>query len=134
MSESMFNREIVELLMQHGLNRSQATSRTAETVVDLLMSDERKALNDAADRQLEATRKQISDYQKYADAVGQLTDERAVNAIALFNAILTIAETHEIQSHTAIREAGYIVYAYLSPSQPSNGFSKYDPPEGCAYE
>lgn len=132
MSESGYKAEIVELLMRHGLNHAQATSRTAEKVVDLLMSDERKALNDAADRQLETARRQIADIQKYSDVVTHLTDERAVNAIALFNAIITIAETHGIANHTAAQEAGYIVYAYLS-KKPSDSGDGYEPPEGaCA--
>lgn len=113
-------------MMQNGLNYAQATSRTAEKIVDLFLSDERKALNDAADRQLEATRKQIADYQQYADTVTQLTDERAVNAVALFNAVLTIAETHGMSNLTAVREAGYIVYAYLAPSIQSDSAEERD--------
>lgn len=42
------------------------------------------------------------------------------------------AETHGIANHTAVQEAGYIVYAYLS-KKPSNSGDGYEPPEGaCA--
>lgn len=120
---------ITDMLMRNGLNHTQATSATAEKIVKMFMSDDRKALNDAADRQLEAVRQTIADCQKYADVVTQLTDEHAVNAVALFNAIIAIATAHGISNDTAVREAGYITYAYMLPSQQAGELGEYGPPK-----
>jgi 3-phosphoglycerate kinase len=44
---------------------------------------------------------------------GVITDEKARNVVALYAALLTMGEKAGADAEDAVRNAGYVVYAYL---------------------
>ena len=122
LSNDMINR-----LMVAGLTRAQAQSTAAEVAVNLFMPDEGRALMEEAKRQVDEMSKKARDLQlrvyevsdtlagiaEAKDKYGQITDEKAIQTIALYGALISINEKNGVHGEDAIRSAGYITYAYL---------------------
>lgn len=129
MTEDLKNR-----LMAAGLNKQQASSVTAETLVQLFMKEDSKLLINEARNQITEMQKMVqglkSEYaaltKKFHDIseainaisesqkeYGIITEEKAKTVVALYAAILAMNEKAGSDPDTSIKNAGYIVYAYL---------------------
>ena len=119
--------DMIMRLMAAGLTKAQATSTAAEVAVNLFMPDEGKALMAEAKKQVDEMRQQAFTIKRdiascsetlkaigeAKDKYGQITDERAIQAIALYGALLQINERQGVEGDESVKSAGYIVYAYL---------------------
>lgn len=126
--------DLIKQLMNAGLSKQQATSVTAQTLTNLNINDDGKMLIAEAKRQVEEMKQMISDLKsEYADLqnkilaisdvvtavkdaqsmYGSVTDEKAKNIIALYAALLSMNEKTGASPEDAVKNAGYIVYAYL---------------------
>lgn len=119
--------DMIMRLMAAGLTKAQATSTAAEVAVNLFMPDDGRALMAEAKKQVDDMRKvafelrsKIAEYSDTLTAIveakekyGQITDERAIQAIALYGALLRINEAKGVEGGESAKSAGYIVYAYL---------------------
>lgn len=126
--------DLVRQLMAAGLSKQQASSVTAETLVRLFMKEDGKILIKEAQRQvtemlalvdglkaeydglmrqfheLSETLLSVAEAQKEH---GSITDDRAKNVVALYGALLSMNERAGAEPADAVRNAGYVVYAYL---------------------
>lgn len=126
--------DLIRQLMAAGLNKQQATSVTAETLVQLFMKEDGKILIKEAQRQVEEIRGTVealrADYESIKQKIksvsetllavsdaqekyGDVTDERAMNTIALYASLLAMNEKTGASAEDSVRNAGYVVYAYL---------------------
>lgn len=126
--------ELIRRLIAAGLNKQQATSVTAETLVILFMPEDGKMLLEEARRQVAEMQRTVNqlkmDYgelKKKIDSVsdtllaissaqkdyGEVTEEKAKNLIALYGALLTMNEKCGAEGPEAVNNASYVAYAYL---------------------
>ena len=126
--------ELIRQLMAAGLSKSQATSVTAETLVNLFMDEDSKILIHEAKQQVSEMQNLVSnlrdDYDEYkarienlSDAVltikeaqdnyGTLSDEKAKTVLALYSALLSLNMKAGADPSESVKDAGYILYAYL---------------------
>ncbi len=126
--------DLIRRLIAAGLTKQQASSTTAETLVRFFMPEDGKMLIREAKQQVaemqatvEALRKEYDDLsakiKQISDNVlaaidaqkefGSITDEKARNAIALYSALLGMNQRAGADGMEAVRNAGYIMYAYL---------------------
>ncbi len=126
--------ELKERLMAAGLTKQQASSATAETLVRLFMDDDSKILIREAQQQVsemrELVRKLHHDYNSIIEKMnsvsdtllsiteaqneyGVITDDKAKNLVALYAALLSMNEKSGSDGSEAVRNASYVVYAYL---------------------
>ncbi len=126
--------ELILQLMNAGLTKQQATSVTAETITSLYMADDGKTLIAEAKRQVdemhETLRALQADYlatkakmaavsdnilaiTEAQNDFGEITDEKAKNVIALYSAILSMNEKRGADPTEAVRNASFVLYAYL---------------------
>lgn len=126
--------ELIDQLRAAGLSKQQATSVTAETLVNLFMKDDGKLLMKEAQRQVsemqsivQALKSEYNDLiQKMSevsdtilsiseaqDEHGIISDEKARNVVALYAALLSMNEKAGADPADSVRNAGYVVYAYL---------------------
>lgn len=126
--------ELIRMLIAAGLTKQQATSVTAETITKLYMNDDGKMLIAEAKHQVdemqEILRNLKADYyaikskmEAISDNVlsimnaqnefGEITDEKAKNVIALYSAILSMNEKKGADPTEAVRNASFVLYAYL---------------------
>ncbi len=126
--------ELKERLMAAGLTKQQAFSATAETLVRLFMSDDGKILIHEAHQQVSEMQKLViklhHDYNTIMEKMGAvsdtilsitetqneygaITDEKAKNVVALYAALLNMNEKAGADGSDAVRNASYVVYAYL---------------------
>ena len=126
--------DLIRRLIAAGLTKQQASSTTAETLVRLFMPEDGKMLIREAKQQVaemqatvEALRKEYDDLsakiKQISDNVlaaidaqkefGSITDEKARNAVALYSALLGMNQRAGADGMEAVRNAGYIMYAYL---------------------
>ena len=126
--------DLVRQLMAAGLSKQQASSVTAETLVRLFMKEDGKILIKEAQRQVTEMQALVdglkAEYdsllQKFRDVSetllsvteaqkehGSITDDRAKNVVALYGALLSMNERAGAEPADAVRNAGYVVYAYL---------------------
>ena len=126
--------DLKERLMAAGLTKQQASSATAETLVRLFMSDDGKLLIREAQQQVSDMRELVSrlrhDYNVIIekmntvsgtilsiaaaqDEYGAITDEKAKNVVALYAALLSMNQKAGADGTDAVRDASYVVYAYL---------------------
>lgn len=126
--------DLIRRLITAGLTKNQATSATAQTLVQLFMPEDGKMLIREARQQvlemqatvdslrqeyddLAAKIKQISDNVLAAieaqKEFGSITDEKARNAVALYSALLGMNQRAGADGTEAVRNAGYVMYAYL---------------------
>lgn len=126
--------DLIQKLMASGLSKSQASSVTAETLVKIFMPDDGKALIAEAHRQVAEIRETVRSLQQdYANlkndidnisqvllsvkdaqaAYGSVSEDKAKEIIALYGALLSMNQKAGIDPSESVRNAGYIVYAYL---------------------
>lgn len=124
----MVSDELKAMLVANGLNKTQADSKTVQLVVDFLSTPDQKVLMANAeavmrqanaivdemrrnqillDSEIRHMKNEISsilEMMKAFSETGEITDEKAKNALALYTAIASVGTTEQ---------ASYIVYAYL---------------------
>ena len=126
--------DLKERLMAAGLTKQQASSATAETLVRLFMNDDGKILIHEARQQVSEMRELVlslrHDYNSVMEKMnavsatilsiteaqseyGAITDEKAKNVVALYAALLSMNEKAGADGSDAVRNASYVVYAYL---------------------
>ena len=126
--------EMIKRLIAAGLSKQQASSVTAETLVNLFMNDDWRILIKEAERQVSEMQALLnslkSEYTKLLqkmnsisdtilaitkaqDTHGTITDEKAKNVVALYAALLTMNEKAGADGTDSVRNAGYVTYAYL---------------------
>lgn len=130
----MITEQMKEQLMAAGLSKQQATSATAEAVVNYLMNEDEKVLIQEAKNQVAemeklvyALRAEYSQLKQKIDSVagvildiakaqeehGAFTDEKAKNAVALYGAIINMNDRAGARGTDSVNNAGYVTYAYL---------------------
>ena len=126
--------DLVRQLMAEGLSKQQASSVTAETLVRLFMKEDGKILIKEAQRQVTEMQALVDGLKAEYDGLlqkirdvsetllsvaeaqkehGSITDDRAKNVVALYGALLSMNERAGADPADAVRNAGYVVYAYL---------------------
>lgn len=126
--------DMIRQLMQAGLTKQQASSVTADTIVRLLMPEDGKVLIQEAKGQVEemkqilsATRREYYDLvqkmKEISDTItavveaqkkyGTVDDDKARNVIALYGALLEMNEKAGAPGSDSVKNAGYVLYAYL---------------------
>lgn len=126
--------DLKERLIAAGLTKQQATSATAETLVQLFMNDDGKILIHEAKQQVTEMRELVcrlqQDYYSLLDKMksvsdtilsiteaqneyGTITDNKAKTVLALYAALLSMNEKAGAEGTEAVRDASYVVYAYL---------------------
>jgi polyhydroxyalkanoate synthesis regulator phasin len=126
--------DLIKSLMLAGLTKQQATSTTANTLVRLFMPengkmliqearqqvDEIKALVDKLKGEYNELKGRLDNLSSTLHAVseaqeqhGSVTDEKARNIIALYGALLAMSQKAGADAEDAVRNASYILYAYL---------------------
>ena len=126
--------DLKERLIAAGLTKQQATSATAETLVRLFMNDDSKILIHEAKQQVTEMRELVSHLQQdyysllekmesVSDTIlsiteaqneyGTITDNKAKTVLALYAALLSMNEKAGAEGAEAVRNASYVVYAYL---------------------
>ena len=126
--------ELIRQFMNFGLSKQQATSTTTEKLVEYFMPDEGKSLILEAKRQVSAMEDMVNmlddEYHKLVrkmkemsdtitaiaeaqEKYGEVTDEKAKNVIALYGSLLEMNEKAGADGNDSVRNAGYVLYAYL---------------------
>lgn len=126
--------ELIRRLIAVGLNKQQATSVTAETLVKLFMPEDGKMLLEEARLQVTEMQRTVNqlkieygELKKKIESVsdtllaiseaqkehGEVTEEKAKNLIALYGALLTMNEKSGADGPEAVNNASYVAYAYL---------------------
>ena len=126
--------DLISRLMAAGLTKQQATSVTAETLVNLFMPNDGRILIREAQLQVAAMQETANslrrDYidlkQKIGDIsdtllsiseaqeqYGVVTDQKAQNVIALYGALMTMNEKRGVPAAESAASIGYIMYAFL---------------------
>jgi polyhydroxyalkanoate synthesis regulator phasin len=126
--------DLIKSLMLAGLTKQQATSTTANTLVRLFMPEDGKMLLQEAKQQVaemqalvDRLKDEYTNLQGKLDSLsstllavseaqeqhGAVTDEKARNIIALYGALLAMSQKAGADAEDAVRNASYILYAYL---------------------
>lgn len=126
--------DMIRQLMAAGLKRQQATSATTEMLVNLFMKEDGKVLIKEAQRQVSEMQSMVSGLRKEYDSLlekmkgvaetltaiseaqdqyGEVSDDKAKNVIALYGALLNMNEKAGAPGIDSVKNAGYVVYAYL---------------------
>jgi len=127
--------EMMKKLMAAGLNKAQASSQTAETLVNLFMDKDAKILIEEARAQVNQMKAEVFALKSMGNSMvstienaagtikaiaeaqneyGTVCDERAKNAVSLYGTIVHIGKQAGANPSNAVLQAGYIVYAYLA--------------------
>ena len=126
--------DLIRRLIAAGLTKQQASSTTAETLVRLFMPEDGKMLIHEARQQVSEMQATVCSLRKEYDDLsekikqlshnvlaaidaqkefGSITDEKARNAVALYSALLGMNQRAGADGTEAVRNAGYVMYAYL---------------------
>ncbi len=126
--------DMIRRLLAAGLNKQQAYSTTAETLVNLFMPEDGKMLIREAKLQVDEMKKTVNalktEYEELKEKInqvsstiqsvveaqekyGEITEDDARNAVALYGALLAMNERAGTSGVDSVRNAGYILYAYL---------------------
>lgn len=126
--------DMIRRLLAAGLNKQQAYSTTAETLVNLFMPEDGKMLIREARLQVEEMKRTVNalktefmDLKEKINQVsntiqsvveaqekyGEIKEDDARNAVALYGALLAMNERVGASGVDSVRNAGYILYAYL---------------------
>lgn len=126
--------DLIRRLIAAGLSKQQASSATAETLVRLFMPEDGKMLIREATQQVAEMQAMVNSLRKEYDDLsakimqlsdnvlaaidaqkefGSITDEKARNAVALYSALLGMNKRAGADGTEAVRNAGYVMYAYL---------------------
>ena len=128
-----FSQEMINVLMQLGLNKQQISNQTTHKLVDYFVSEEGKevAMKEAlkcvddmktklADLEhtyheligrVNDTCSTISAIKEAQEKHGELEDQKAKDALTLYASLVQINKT--VHANNLVENAGYIVYAYL---------------------
>lgn len=130
----MISEEMKTALMAVGLSKQQATSTTAEAVINFMMNGDEKIILQEARNQVAEMQKILDDLRmdysqlklriesisgvlidiaKAQEEHGGFSDERARNAVALYGAIVNMNERAGARGEASVDNAGYVTYAYL---------------------
>ncbi|MBQ4430121.1 MAG: hypothetical protein II877_01360 [Synergistaceae bacterium] len=130
----MITEEMKEHLMKMGLTKQQVESKVAETLFNILMTEDGKTLIQEARLQVNemsniviSLSKEYNELKEKIDAVagalldiakaqeehGALTDEKARNALVFYSALLKMNESAGARGSESVENAGYVTYAYL---------------------
>ena len=130
----MISDDMVRQLMSAGLTKQQATSATAETLIDLFMDEGSRVLVMEARQQVAEMKKMLNSLKdEYRDLMkkmeeaagilaavsetqkeyGEITDEKAKTVVALYAALLSINDRIGANPTESVRNAGYVLYAFL---------------------
>ena len=125
---------LIQKLISQGLTKAQATSRTAEVVVDTLIQQDGKILVAEANNQVREMSELVKRLKKEYDALqyaieenckilksiyevqndyGEVGDARAKTVIALYASLLNLNSKYCRDGGQIIENAGYVTYAYL---------------------
>lgn len=126
---------LINTLMALGLTRQQASCTTAEKITKYYMTEAGgAAILDEAGRQVDRMGQLCKELQlKHASIVrqmeevagtlqalteaqeqyGAITEEKAKNAVALYAALISVAQKAGADGEDSVQNAGYILYAYL---------------------
>ena len=118
----MVNENLYNALVGYGLSATQAKSKTAEAVVDVLLADEIKRvkavnarladIEDVMNSDGERIRKILDSFQKLADVTGELQSADAKDALLLWREMLRVAVADfRVDPDRAAHTIGYIMYA-----------------------
>ncbi len=127
--------EFVKELIRHGLSEQQARSKTAEKMADYFTTEAGGAvILDEAGRQVDEMERMCEDMRRKHDSIarqmetvtgtlqairevqeeyGDVTEEKAKNAIALYAGLISVARKAGADGADAVENASYILYAYL---------------------
>lgn len=126
--------DLIRRLVAAGLTKQQASSVTTDMLVRLFMPDDGKMLIREAQKQVSemqtivnGLRKEYNDLKQKIDSLsdtllaiteaqrehGSITDEKARNVVALYAALIAMSEKAGADGTEAVRNAGYVLYAYL---------------------
>lgn len=126
--------DMIRRLIAAGLSKQQASSVTAETLVNLFMPDDGKVLIREARSQVSEMSKIVNELKKeylnlqkkieeVSDTLlaineaqkefGTITEEKARTVLSLYAALLSMGQKAGADVDDSIRNAGYVVYAYL---------------------
>ena len=137
--------EVISYLIERGVDKTAASSAAAKKIVDALMDEGQKVVIEEAEAQVLAMRKIVSDckseylrVQKCIEDIdqftkdvraaqdehGELTDERAKNAVTMYAALMKMnsaayadarnnCRSTEINPNQIVKAASYCVYAFL---------------------
>lgn len=136
---------LVSKLMDAGLSKQQAMSKTAAVVAETLNTEDGKELvrytNDKCQRLITKTMAELEEMRKthirlseevkgISDDIlaikesteewGELSDQKAKDAISLYSALLAVSKKY---GNADIEGAGYMVYAYLGGQAARNIFT-----------
>ncbi len=125
---------IIQNLMSAGLTRQQATSKTAEILMDTLMPEDGKLMIAEArgrvkemesvvyslKKEFNALQYKIEEIGKTLVAIseaqseyGKINEEKARTVIAMYGALLNMNSKYCKDGLQVIENAGYVTYAYL---------------------
>ena len=126
--------DLIRRLIAAGLSKQQASSVTAETLVNLFMPEDGKILLREARIQVEEMKRTVTalrlEYEELKTKInqisetilavvnaqkdfGDISDEKARNVIALYAALLGMNQQAGAPGTEAVKNAGYVMYAYL---------------------
>lgn len=126
--------DLIRQLIDAGLTKQQASSVTAKTLVNLFMQEDGKILIQEARRQVSEMQNMVKSLKQEYDGLkkkmqsvsdtilsiteaqkehGIITDEMAKNIVALYAALLDMNDKAGAAPDESVRNAGYILYAYL---------------------
>ena len=135
-------------LLALGLSKQQATSSTADIIINHLIPDDGKLLiqeakNQVAEMQeiIKSLRIEFSSLKMKIDAVagvlldiakaqeehGVLTDDKARNAVTLYASIINMNERAGAKGADSVNNAGYVTYAFLGGQAKRD--VRYDKPQ-----
>ena len=130
----MITDDLIKQLIAAGLTKHQASSATTETLVQLFMNEDGKILIKEAQRQVSEMQKLVASLRTEYDELkqrisdisdsllaiteaqkehGEVTEDRAKNLVALYGTLISINEHTGADPADAVKNASYIVYAYL---------------------
>ncbi len=134
MKERTMSDEIVKQLISAGLTKQQATSVTAQTLVDVLQSEDSKMLVQETKRKVDEMVAMVEDAREKhmrlvgeisqlsqsllaigeaQDKYGEITDEKARICVAMYGALLTMNKRAGATGNDSVTNASFIMYAFL---------------------
>lgn len=126
--------EMIQQLVNAGLTKHQATSVTAETLVNLFMHEDGTRLIAEAQRQVSEMQTLVNELKDQYNSLlsglndisatilsiteaqsdhGAITDDKAKNLVALYAALLSMNINAGADPSDAVKNTSYVVYAYL---------------------
>lgn len=130
----MLSDDMIKRLIASGISKQQANSSTADVVANFFMNEDEKTLIREARIQVDEMKNLVEDLRveffslkkkieetagflldvvKIQRERGELSDERAKNALIFYAAILEMNARAGARGKESVDNAGYVTYAYL---------------------